>query len=129
MSLPTPLIHHPPLRKGDSSHSNHFVSSNPIDNDTTTTTTTTDNNKTLDEHPASSPDSRTDEEDDGMIDGFRFCTNSAISSDDGLHKIPIYCFTGLQEISVGILRFHQTMGYGRTAVGMDDDSSGFVPIL
>ncbi|KAL4558691.1 hypothetical protein LXL04_036892 [Taraxacum kok-saghyz] len=67
MSLPTPRIHHPPLRKGDSNHSNHFVSSNPIDNDTTTT----DNNKTLDEHPASSPDSRTDDEDDGMIDGFR----------------------------------------------------------
>ncbi|KAL4587439.1 hypothetical protein LXL04_000310 [Taraxacum kok-saghyz] len=59
MSLPTPLIHHPPLRKGDS---NHFVSLTSstygslilIDNDTTTTT---DNNKTLDEHPASSPDS------------------------------------------------------------------------
>ncbi|XP_023730623.1 uncharacterized protein At5g39865 [Lactuca sativa] len=60
MSLPTPLIHHPPLRKGDS---NHFVSLTSttygslilIDNNTTTTTT--DNNRTLEEHPASSPDS------------------------------------------------------------------------
>ncbi|KAI3830215.1 hypothetical protein L1987_04349 [Smallanthus sonchifolius] len=62
MSLPTPLIHHPPVRKGDS---NHFVS-------LTSTTygslivaaggTTTDKTKTLDEtecteHSVSSPDS------------------------------------------------------------------------
>ncbi|KAI3751290.1 hypothetical protein L2E82_22343 [Cichorium intybus] len=60
MSVPTPLINHPPLRKGDS---NHFVSLTSTTDgslilvDNTSTTTTTDNNKTLEDYPASSPDS------------------------------------------------------------------------
>ncbi|KAI3811747.1 hypothetical protein L1987_21476 [Smallanthus sonchifolius] len=63
MYMPTPLIHHPPLCKGDS---NHFVSltsttyGSLIILDTTTantTNTTTDNRKTIEECPVSSPDS------------------------------------------------------------------------
>ncbi|KAI3738984.1 hypothetical protein L2E82_29309 [Cichorium intybus] len=60
MSLPTPLINHPPLRKGDS---NHFISltsttySSLILVDNTSTTTTTDNSKTIEDYPSSSPDS------------------------------------------------------------------------
>ncbi|KAL8215352.1 hypothetical protein R6Q57_004801 [Mikania cordata] len=62
MSLPTPLIHHPPIHKGDS---NHFVSltsttygSLTVAGANTTDTTAGDTTtKTLEEHPVSSPDS------------------------------------------------------------------------
>ncbi|KAI3508506.1 hypothetical protein L1887_23514 [Cichorium endivia] len=59
MSLPTPLINHPPLRNGDS---NHFVSLTSTTGGSlilveNTSTTTTDNNKTLEDYPASLPDS------------------------------------------------------------------------
>ncbi|KAI3667283.1 hypothetical protein L6452_42333 [Arctium lappa] len=59
MSLPTPLIHHPPLRKGDSNHFVSLTSTTYGSLTTTTTTTTTDTNKTPQEleYPASSPDS------------------------------------------------------------------------
>ncbi|KAK9056419.1 hypothetical protein SSX86_023780 [Deinandra increscens subsp. villosa] len=61
MSLPNPLIHHPPLRKGDS---NHFVSLTSTTYGSLTATSAvaaaaaaTDSSKTLDEHSVSSPDS------------------------------------------------------------------------
>ncbi|XP_076925532.1 uncharacterized protein At5g39865-like [Bidens hawaiensis] len=60
MSMPTPLLHHPPVRKGDS---NHFVSltsttyGSLITTTITTTTAATDSFKTMQESPVSSPDS------------------------------------------------------------------------
>ncbi|KAJ0475811.1 putative glutaredoxin, Thioredoxin-like superfamily [Helianthus annuus] len=60
MSMPIPLIHHPPLRKGDS---NHFVSltstsyGSLIVLDTTNDAATTDPSKTVEENHFSSPDS------------------------------------------------------------------------